>query len=268
MSSAKSRGIDKPLRVKAPAGIDGFGKILVLVAMDVEKSAILSGFPLKRVRGRMPLGLEVYQLTSGKSTLYLATTGVGIANAAIAASVLSEKLTIEAILLLGVGGAISPALDIGDTVIGTQVVQHDSRYSSSAGTELMAPGELHLSLSPAQRPTPYLTASKTWLHWLTTAMGESRSFQGTVLSGSEFVGDPARKAELSRITADALLVDMEAAGVAQVARRRAIPFGVAKTVSDRLQPNGTIATDYKLFLAKAAEMSRRIFSRLVSDTSR
>lgn len=244
-----------------------FKNILVLVAMDVERDAILSQFDMKRVRKALPYGLEVHQLVRGDIRILLATTGVGVANAAIATAILSEKLAVDAVLLLGVGGSLSPSLDIGDMVIGTRVLQHDCRFSGENGCEMMAPGELHLSKAPSERSSPFMAAHPIWIDWLKSVLRPFRPSKGTVLSGNEFAGNAGRKMELAKLSRDALMVDMEAAGVAQVARKLGLPLGVVKTVSDRLNPDGSVATDYKRFLEKAAEQSRHIFERLISATT-
>jgi nucleoside phosphorylase len=239
--------------------------VLVLVAMETERSAILSRFPLVKVRHRLPLGLAAHRIARGSSNVYLAGAGVGTANAAAATAVLAEKLSLDAVLLLGVGGSLSSSLEIGDTVVASRILQHDCRLTLDGGrSEFMAPGELHLSLSPELRPSPFIPVDPIWRDWLTRAAG-GRAVAGLLLSGNEFVGSASRKAELAKLAPDALLVDMEAAGVAQIARKLGLPFGAAKTVSDRLSPGVSVTADYATFLAKAAENSSRIFARLLAD---
>lgn len=247
-------------------GVRDFKNILVLVAMDVERDAILSEFGMKRVKKALPYGLEVHQLIRKNTRIFLATTGVGVANAAIATAMLSERLAVDAVLLLGVGGSLTPSLDIGDMVIGTRILQHDCRYSGEDGCEMMAPGELHLSKSPSERSSPFMATHPIWVAWLRSILRPFGPSEGTLLSGNEFAGNSGRKAELAKLAGDAQMVDMEAAGVAQVARKLGLPLGVVKTVSDRMNPDGSVATDYKRFLEKAAEHSRRVFERLISAT--
>lgn len=247
--------------------IRDFSNILVLVAMDAEKDAILSTSKSKKAPEAFPFGLEAYRFSCTGGNVFLATTGVGIANAAVATALFADRLAIDAILLLGVGGSLSPLLGIGDMVLGLEVLQHDCRFSGENGSELMTPGELFLSKRPEERGDPALPAHPAWLEWLRPVLKPVRCFEGTILSGNEFAGNPERKKELSRLAKNALLVDMEAAGVAQVARKLGIPFGVVKTVSDRLSPEGAVAADYRLFLRKAAEQSSLIFSRLLSEKS-
>jgi adenosylhomocysteine nucleosidase len=83
-----------------------------------------------------------------------------------------------------------------------------------------------------------------------------------VLSGNEFVGTLDRKRAIAALHGEALLVDMEAAGVAQIAHRIGLPFVVAKTVSDRLQPDGTIESDFRRCLEAAARNAASVLRKL------
>ena len=51
--------------------------------------------------------------------------GVCRVNAAIAAQILLDRYQVEQIIVIGVAGAINPDLQIGDTVISSQVAYHD-----------------------------------------------------------------------------------------------------------------------------------------------
>ena len=156
--------------------IHDFSNILVLVAMDVERKAILAHTESKKNPEVFLFGLEAYRFPCKGGNVFLSTTGVGIANAAIAAAFLAEQLAIDAILLLGVGGSLSPILDIGDMVIAGKVLQHDCRFSGDSGSELMAPGELYLSKIPEERGDPALYAHQGWLEWLRTVLKPLRYF--------------------------------------------------------------------------------------------
>lgn len=51
--------------------------------------------------------------------------GVGKVNAAIASQLLIDKFNITHIIIVGVAGGITKELNIGDTVIGTEIACHD-----------------------------------------------------------------------------------------------------------------------------------------------
>jgi adenosylhomocysteine nucleosidase len=96
-------------------------------------------------------------------------------------------------------------------------------------------------------------------------LGESRVRTGTVLSGNAFVADPAHKRALAGAYGSVLAIEMEAAGVAQTASKLGIPFVVAKTIADRLNPPGSIADEYRQFLKRAADNAAGIVERIHED---
>lgn len=235
---------------------------LVIVAMEVEEAAVLSRLPsshLVEISNR--LGLRARQATVGSYQLLVARSGVGAVNAALTLGFAAERFPLDAVLLLGVAGALRTDFAIGDMVIPERVIQHDAVCSWPEHVELMAPGQLHVSLPKEKRPAPALPADPALYGGLLSvlaAAGIQYRAGGTLLSGSEFVASPARKQELLGGQPDAVAVEMEAAGVAQVARQLGIPFLVVKTIADRLAPDGTIVEDYRQFTQRAAENAAQI----------
>ena len=51
---------------------------------------------------------------------------------------------------------------------------------------------------------------------------------------------------------------MEACAIAQVATKYSIPFIIAKTVSDKLNPDGSIESDFQKFLKLASRNAAMI----------
>jgi 5'-methylthioadenosine/S-adenosylhomocysteine nucleosidase len=235
-----------------------FKNLLFLAAMDEELDALLAvmaDYPAREkvfsktfdVRARQ------FELGGGRS-VSIARSGVGSVNAALTAGMILEQAPMEAVFLFGVGGALSSGLDIGDLVVSESVVQHDSFSSLESGDHRMRPGSFILSAKDAFGHEHWITADQGLvdLVYLSASKIGGRVHLGTVLSGGEFVGRSERKRFLSGLHPEALLVDMEAAGVAQIASRAGIPFVVAKTVSDRLSPDGSIAGDFERCLRSAA----------------
>jgi 5'-methylthioadenosine/S-adenosylhomocysteine nucleosidase len=236
---------------------------LILAAMPEEESALLQewggpeSFVKTTLNARLGVGYLEPRETANGHRFLIARTGVGPVNAAVAAALICEaRPEIDALVLLGVGGALDPELRIGELVIASSVLQHDSFSSLDFGHPRMRAGSFILNAEDASSHLAALPADEGLRALLAGAFPQAR--QGGVLSGNEFVGTVARKREIATLHAEALLVEMEAAGIAQVASKLGIPFAVAKTVADRLTPDGSIESDYRTCLHAAAENAARV----------
>lgn len=238
---------------------------LILAAMEEEERAILERLGSQRChqwiaadRARVR-GLQ-FAMAGGQLTVV--RTGIGVVNAALAVSLCCERERPDAIVLLGVGGALTPGLSIGDLVVAHSVLQHDSLSTLDTGDFYKRSGEIVLSADEARRARPRMEADRRLHDWVRSKFPEARS--GTLVSGNEFVGRVKRKRELAALAKDALLVDMEGAGVALAADRYGVPFVAAKTVADRLAPDlHGIEHDFTRCLrssaAHAAEVAAQIY---------
>lgn len=236
--------------------------ILLLAAMEIEEQALLADRPFLPVQTvHSALGIAYRSLTQGDKTFLVARAGVGPVNAGLTLAFIAERVALDGVLLLGVGGALAPELVLGDVVVAEAVVQHDSFISGKHRRELMAAGELYLSAET--KVDPVIATDPGLTDWVSGgfAAGECRS--GAILSGNEFVGNTERKLTIAAHHARALLVDMEAAGVAQVARKLRLPFAVAKTVADVLHPPDSVSRDYRRALEKAAQHAGQVLHRLL-----
>lgn len=246
----------------------GYRNWLILVAMDVEEQAVLSRLPAYQTIEVSPsLGLWAKLATVANRSIIIAKSGVGLVNAALTTAFIADRHKVDMVLLLGVAGALDKDLRVGDLILADRVVQHDAVCSSPDGQELMAPGELHVSVPKEKRPEPSLMPDEKARQWLTSllmgAEPERRLFIGTLLSGNEFVANSARKVALAKIHERVLAVEMEAAGAAQTARKLGLPFVVAKTIADSLAPKSTIAEEYREFMNHAAENAARILDLML-----
>ena len=204
------------------------------------------------------LAVQTRKYVLGARSIYVARSGIGPVNAAVALLAVAQAAPIDGVILLGVGGSISPALHIGDVVVSTRVLQHDSYSSLDFGDPRMAPGDYILSPEQADAHVAHFEADALLVELVSQ---HGASHRGTVLSGNEFVGTLTRKLALQQIDSDALLVEMEGAGVAQSAKRLNLPFVIVKTVADRLHADGSIEQDFRACLHAAAENAARVLRR-------
>lgn len=242
---------------------------LILVAMDVEEQAMLPFFPSQKlIEIHLKLNIFVREFCAGPHKIYLANAGIGSVNSGVATALITQRYPVEAILLLGVAGALHKELGIGDWMVASQILQHDSLWSTATIDELMPPGQLHISLPAEQRQSPVFTADPQLYQWIgqVLKLSPDKNYKtGTLLSGSEFVGRLSRKETLVARHPRALAVEMEAAGVALIAQKLQIPFLAAKTISDRYQAVHCTTDDYLLFKQKAAEHAGWLMQQLVRE---
>ena len=134
--------------------------------------------------------------------------GVG-AHRAVAAIEAAQGIStgFSGICSIGTGGALDPSLDIADVIVATAVTNGDQTWSAAQ------PG------GPA-------------------------SPSGLIYSGSKIARTSIQKANLRGT--GALLIEMEAAGVAATAAQLAVPFYCVRVVSDRADE--TFFIDFEKFL--------------------
>ncbi|HVJ64685.1 MAG TPA: 5'-methylthioadenosine/S-adenosylhomocysteine nucleosidase [Bdellovibrionota bacterium] len=249
-----------------------FKNVLVVAAMDVEHNALTQQPQAETVVLSERLGLTASRFRVGETNVNIVKSGVGGVNAGVTVAFALDRLDIDAVLMIGVGGALDEKLDVGDFVVASTVVQHDaliSRTEDDGGTTLMSPGELFLTKTDDSLADPIISTNAEMhdaIYSAFDALGD-RVFSGLLISGSEFVGTHARKHELTQRHPGALLVDMEACAVAQLCRKQGVAFVIAKTVADRMNPDGSVTVDYKTFLEAAAQRAGRILEILFGEST-
>lgn len=247
--------------------------ILVVCAMEAEENAIINGnaFSFKEHIAEERLGIKYKEISfPGNKTLLISRSGIGNINAALNIAFISKERQIHAIVLLGVAGSLRHNLNIGDIIVASEIIKHDSVFTGHEGKELMAPGELFLSLSPEERKSPHLKTSNAISNWIFHQIEElelkdTSVHMGVVMSGDEFAGNKERKIEISQMSKASLAVEMEAAGVAVICNKLNIPFITIKTIADRLNPETAISNEYKDFLQSAADNTKIVLELLIKD---
>lgn len=108
----------------------------------------------------------------------------------------------QALISIGLGGALDPGLEVGDIVIGTEVLRPRRRWETDAA----------------------------WRAFLAARLPKARL--GAVYGSNDMVLHTLDKAKL-RAQHGAMLADMESHVAAKVAAERGLPFAVLRVVSDK-----------------------------------
>lgn len=189
----------------------------------------------------------------GNTEVCVAVCGVGKVNAAMCTQVMIDKFSPELIINSGVAGSLSPDVKIYDTVIATEVCEHDMN-TSALGDPL---GEI--SFEDGGRT--FFPCDKNIIERLEKSC-EGKTFKGRIASGDIFVSDrQMRKKINSRFCAVAC--EMEGAAVGHVCFRNDVPFGVFRVISDDTENNE--GEDFVTFSKKASEISITAISSFIKS---
>lgn len=215
-------------------------KIGIVVAMDEEFEAVEKKMKDIEVKQIYNLRFTIGKIE--KKECILVKSGVGKVNSARTTQVMSDNFKLEYIVNVGAAGSINDDLEIGDVVIGKEVVQHDfditafghsKGYITGVGDSVKCNEELVKEINNMLESEPERNYKTKF---------------GIVATGDIFCEDVAMKNKI-RAKFDADVVDMECGAIAQVAYLNDIPFIVIRSVSDTPDGKNAYTFDQNLKLA-------------------
>ena len=183
--------------------------------------------------------------------------------AASTVTTLIEIFTVDSVIFTGVAGAISSDLDIGDVVIGSDLIQHDLDASAIPGLKRFEVPLLGISAFHAEEGLVDL-AKKSAERYLTVDLANDVPRQllaefgirrpkvrtGLIVSGDQFIANGDTLNSLRKALPDAQCAEMEGAAVAQVCYEYEVPLVVVRTISDNADRSAAI--DFSRFVDKVA----------------
>lgn len=228
-------------------------KIGIIVAMDEEMQAIIN--IMEGVKIEKIYNLEFLKGKIKGKNCILVKSGVGKVNAARTTQIMLNKFNIQYVINAGAGGAINSILNIGDVLIGKEVVQHDfditafghnKGYITGIGDRIVCDKGLVKQLKQIIKSIP------------------EREYQiriGIIATGDIFCSETSIKDKIrDEFSAD--VVDMECASIAQVCYLDNIPFAVIRTISDT--PNGKNAATFDENLDLASKRCANILEKFLN----
>jgi adenosylhomocysteine nucleosidase len=228
--------------------------IAIVAAMPQELATILDAARADgEVRTEVVAGRELHWATLAGREVVLALSGVGKVAAAATAAVLAER--VEAMIMVGTAGGLGEAVNPGDVVVATELLQHDfdarplwDRWVSPSIGLARVPANTALAEALTAAAERVCAQHRPDLARL--GLGVPRVHRGLIISGDVFVATAEASAKLQAELPDALAVEMEGAALAQICYTAGVPFAVARTVSDRADHDA--ALDFPRFLAGVA----------------
>ena len=222
-------------------------------AMAVEVEGLMD-----RMEGRREKRIGMDTFVTGRlfgQDAVLAVCGPGKINAALCAQSMILTYQPDWVLNLGVAGAGDEDVSIGDLVIASCAVQHDSD-TSPLGDPVGQVSKVNLVEFPCD------AALGDRLERAARTLEGVRVHRGVIATGDQFInrGDVRRRIhELFSAKA----VEMEGAAVAHACYVHGVPCGVLRSISD--QANGQSDMDYPAFVRLAAEHSQQVVRHLLED---
>ena len=141
-------------------------------------------------------------------------SGMGKVNAALSATALINHFNVDMILNIGISGGLDASLEIGDFVLGEDIVYHDvwSGEGYPYGQVQNMPLYYHSAPQLAEKCPPYR--------------------RGLLCCGDKFITSADELNAIKAAFPKALTVDMESAAIAQTCHIQQIPFLCVRQISD------------------------------------
>ena len=181
-------------------------------------------------------------------------SGIGKVNAGICAQILVDKFGVEVLINTGIAGSLDAAIDIGDMVISTDLVEHDMD-AVAFGYPLGQIPRMDVLAFPAD---PDLVKKAKEAN--EEANPEIKTFTGRIVSGDQFVASAEVK---ERLVANfqGRCTEMEGAAIAHAAYLNKISCVIIRAISDKADNSASM--DYPTFEKKAIEHSVRLVQNLL-----
>ena len=144
-------------------------------------------------------------------------SGIGKVNAGICAQILVDKFAADILINTGIAGSLDAAIDIGDMVISTDLVEHDMD-ATIFGDPLGQVPRMDTFSFPAD---PVLIEKAVAAN--EEANPDIKTFTGRIVSGDQFVSSAEVKEKLVKHFG-AKCTEMEGAAIAQAAYNNNLPF--------------------------------------------
>lgn len=193
--------------------------------------------------------LNFYEGKINNKNYVLVQCGVGKVNAARTTQILIDNFNIESIINVGVAGGLNNNTNIGDIIVGEELVQHDFDVTAFGHEKgyISETGKIFKSDKNLIKKCEKIKIENVQI------------ILGTIASGDIFCTDIKMKEKI-RTKFNSECVEMEGAAIAQTAYLCNVPFLVIRAISDI--PNGNNQVDYNEFAEKAAKNCANFIKQL------
>ncbi len=231
-------------------------KFGIIGAMEAEVESLKARMEVQRIVARA--GMDFFEGRLGDTDVVIVRSGVGKVNAGICVQILTDLFQVDAVINTGAAGSLDARIDIGDIVVSTDAVYHDV----DAVIFGYQPGEVP-QLGCREFPAdPELSEQISQV--CREVNPDLQVFTGRIVSGDQFICDPAVKERISR-EFQGLCTEMEGAAIAQAAYLNQLPFVIIRAISDKA--DGSAMMEYPEFEKKAAQDCARLTAAFLEQFS-
>ena len=224
----------------------------IIGAMEEEVSLLKEAMTIEETVNYASMTFCKGQLC-GKDVV-IVKSGIGKVNAAICAQILVDKYNVDMLINTGIAGSLDAAVDIGDLVVSTDLVEHDMDASIFGDPVGQIPRMDTFSF-PAD---PVLVEKAVAANQ--EANPDIKTFTGRIVSGDQFVSSAEVKERLVNLFG-AKCTEMEGAAIAHAAYVNKVSCVILRAISDKADNSATM--DYPTFEKKAIEHSVRLMKVLL-----
>lgn len=218
----------------------------ILGAMDQEVALLKSSLSeLEEITWRH---LTFFKGQLHGHTVILVKCGIGKVAAAVATTALIDHFSPDCVINTGSAGGFDTQLEIGDVVIGTQVVHHDANLTHF-GYKL---GQM------AGMPEHYESAQNL-VEAAQAAADDTLSVthtQGLICTGDAFIGSDEAAQTLREQFPEIAAAEMEASAIAQTAYMLSVPCLIIRSLSDIAGKESSMS--FEQYLEVAAKNSAEL----------
>ena len=184
-------------------------------------------------------------------------SGIGKVNAGICAQILIDQFGADVLINTGIAGSLDAAIDIGDIVISTDLVEHDMDARIFGDPVGQIPRMDTFSFpADARLVKAAVLASEE-------ANPNIKTFTGRIVSGDQFVSSSEMKEKLVKLFG-AKCTEMEGAAIAHVAYLNKVSCVIIRAISDKADNSATM--DYPTFekqaIAHSVKLVRNLLARI------
>ena len=189
----------------------------------------------------------------GKNVV-IVRSGIGKVNAGICAQILVDKFNAAMLINTGIAGSLDAAIDIGDMVISTDLVEHDMD-ATAFGYPLGQIPRMETFAFPADAALVEKAVEAN-----REANPEIHTFTGRIVSGDVFVASQEVKDRLVTVF-QGRCTEMEGAAIAHAAYLNQVPCVIIRAISDKADNSAEM--DYPTFEKLAIERSVKLVKNLL-----
>ena len=229
--------------------------IAIMGALDGEISEFLT--VLENRKEETWTDFTFYTGVLENKNVIVTKSGVGKVMTALVTQRIIDQYNPTIIIFTGLAGSLGPQLDIGDTLVAADCIQHDLNAIPLGFKR----GEIPYS------PYRIFTCDKGLVDLALKCVPENgKVVKGRILTGDQFITNKTLKSFqyfCNELAGDA--VEMEGAAMALVATINKLPFLLIRVISDRADAYAHI--DFKSFLPKASRNSLHFIRHVLRGLS-